>query len=215
MIWFTADLHLGHGNIIKYCHRPFLTDREQERLLVDPAGLRVSRQTVEKHDAALLRAINSRVKPDDELWIVGDFCMSRDEDAAARYRDRIGCRKVHLVWGNHDPLWIERLFDRVVDDALIQIEDQSIWLHHYPRRDWPMADSGGWHLYGHVHGRRESEDRDNPHLLVKDVGVDACDYRPWSFEELKQYMAPRLRAFELRKAQLAQTQADRRATSTG
>ena len=37
-------------------------------------------------------------------------------------------------------------------------------------------------------------------MLVKDVGVDACDYRPWSFAELREYMRPRVEAFGRNKA---------------
>jgi hypothetical protein len=36
--------------------------------------------------------------------------------------------------------------------------------------------------------------------LVKDVGVDACDYRPISFAELRAYMGPRVETFNLNKA---------------
>lgn len=49
-------------------------------------------------------------------------------------------------------------------------------------------------------GRLAREDAANPAMLVKDVGVDACGYRPWSFEELSDYMAPRVEAFHRRKA---------------
>ena len=31
-VWFTADLHLGHGNIIRYCKRPFLSEAELEKM---------------------------------------------------------------------------------------------------------------------------------------------------------------------------------------
>ena len=37
-VWFTADLHLGHANIIRYCLRPFLSATEKERALGDPRG---------------------------------------------------------------------------------------------------------------------------------------------------------------------------------
>ena len=37
-------------------------------------------------------------------------------------------------------------------------------------------------------------------LLTKDVGVDACDYAPISFEQLSEYMAPRVVEFEAAKA---------------
>ena len=57
-------------------------------------------------------------------------------------------------------------------------------------------------LYGHVHNRLAAEDAANARWLTKDVGVDACDYRPWSFEELRGYMAPRLDAFRAWKQSL-------------
>lgn len=201
MIWFTADLHLGHANIIKYCHRPFLTPEEEKTLRHDPRSFRVPRHAVEKHDNALLNAINECVMWDDELWIVGDFCSAGAD--AARYRSRIACRSVHLVWGNHDGPELQGLFDRVMEQGLIRVEDQPIWLNHYPCRSWLDVHHGSWHLYGHVHGRLEEEDRAAPWRLVKDVGVDACEYRPWSFVDLKRHMKPRLGVFESRKASRA------------
>ena len=33
--WFTADLHLGHRNIIDYCDRPFTDVDVMNRALVD------------------------------------------------------------------------------------------------------------------------------------------------------------------------------------
>src|SRR5260221_546680 len=46
-VWFTADTHFGHGNIIKYCNRPFLTDAEREEVRRGPRGpLRLSPETV-------------------------------------------------------------------------------------------------------------------------------------------------------------------------
>jgi len=32
--WFTADLHLGHRNIIEYCNRPFADVDEMNRALI-------------------------------------------------------------------------------------------------------------------------------------------------------------------------------------
>ena len=74
-VWFTADTHFGHANIIKYCQRPFLNAEEQRLVLEDPrGGWRVSAETVHKHDQAILEAINSVVQKADTLWLVGDFC---------------------------------------------------------------------------------------------------------------------------------------------
>jgi hypothetical protein len=46
-LWFTADLHLGHGNIVKYCNRPFLSEAELERVESEGRrGWRVSDESV-------------------------------------------------------------------------------------------------------------------------------------------------------------------------
>jgi calcineurin-like phosphoesterase family protein len=80
-VWFTADTHSGHANIIRLCRRPF----------TDVAAV----------DAHLVNRANERVAEDDVLYHLGDFSF-RDGDLAA-YRARICCRRMVLVVGNHDP----------------------------------------------------------------------------------------------------------------
>lgn len=206
--WFTADTHFGHGNIIKYCGRPFLSRDEQVALRGDPrARLRLSADTVTRHDDALLGAINARVAPDDALWVLGDFCMGGFAEAR-RYRDRIRCANVYLVWGNHDRGEIAPVFSDTIEQGMIRADGQEIWLNHYPMRSWNKAFHGSWHLYGHVHGRLRNEDNAKPTTLVRDVGVDACNYRPVSLAELRAYMAPRVAAFERQKAAFTSGQDD-------
>jgi len=202
-VWFTADLHLGHGNIIKYCVRPFLSALEQERAIEDPRGKwRVSEKTLARHDEALLDAINAVVQAQDTLWILGDFCWGGIE-AAREYLGCLHCHNVNLVWGNHDHRSIRPLFGRVIDQGMVNVSGQSIWLNHYPMRSWNRSFHGSWHFYGHVHGRLAKEDEDKPWMLVKDVGVDACNYAPVNLESLQTYMAPRIEAFKQRKQQLS------------
>jgi calcineurin-like phosphoesterase family protein len=198
--WFTADLHLGHGNIIKYSNRPFMTTEEIERAQVDSRGSwTVSPETIAKHDHELLEAINSRVGERDTLWILGDFCF-RDFEKAKMYRSRVRCKHVHLIWGNHDAPKLESLFERTFDQGMIKIDGQRIWLNHYPMRSWDGSFHGAWHLYGHVHGRLAAQDENTAFTLTRDVGVDACEYRPISFTELREWMQPRVALFEERKA---------------
>jgi calcineurin-like phosphoesterase family protein len=199
-VWFTADTHLGHGNIIKYCLRPFLTAKERELAERDARNSpKLSPETIRRHDEAILDAINSRVQPDDTLWVLGDFCWGGRSHAQG-YRDQIRCQHVHLVWGNHDAPDVGGVFGRTMEQGMIRVEGQDIWLNHYPMRSWHKAFHGSWHLYGHVHGKLMGEDTRVGWRLTRDVGVDACEYRPLSFANLREYMQPRLLAFEEHKA---------------
>lgn len=77
---------------------------------------------------------------------------------------------------------------------MISVQGQDIWLNHYPMRSWHKSGRGSWHLYGHVHGRLNKEDETQPWRLTRDVGVDACQYQPVSFQQMREYMAPRVEA---------------------
>lgn len=54
-IWYTADTHFGHENIIRFCNRPS--------------------SSISRMDAALLENMWKLVKPDDYPWILGDFAF--------------------------------------------------------------------------------------------------------------------------------------------
>lgn len=177
MIYFTADLHLGHSNIIRHCGRPFASVAEM--------------------DATILAAINAVVQPDDTLWVLGDFAF-RGRDAR-HYRDQIACRDVRLLLGNHDKRGRCEVagFSSVGDVAEISVGKQRIWMSHYPHRSWPASHRGSWHLYGHVHGRLRDEDRQRQTDSL-DVGVDADGpdgpppWHPWSMDDVARVL-PRVR----------------------
>jgi calcineurin-like phosphoesterase family protein len=155
-VWFTADLHLGHANIVRFCERPFLSPQEQELLRQQGqrGKWRISQETVPRHDDGLIEAINECAEPGDMLWILGDFCWGGLVEAAA-YRERIRCRNLFFVWGNHDHPSIRPIFTEAIEQGMIEIEGQPIWLNHYPMRSWNRSFHGSWHLYGHgapLHG---------------------------------------------------------------
>jgi calcineurin-like phosphoesterase family protein len=79
--WFTADLHLGRANIIRFCSRPFATVGEM--------------------DQAILERLNSSVRVNDNLYFPGDFCMGSHK-RVVEYRRSIRCKKIFVVPGNHD-----------------------------------------------------------------------------------------------------------------
>ncbi|WP_425394943.1 metallophosphoesterase family protein [Aeoliella sp.] len=200
--WFTADTHLGHGNIVKFCLRPFLSETEKQQATEDPRGAwKVSPESIARHDAAIIDAINAVVEPADTLWVLGDFCWGKLEEAQA-YRNRIACRDVRLVWGNHDHRSVGAAFRQPIDQGMVRVDGHKIWLNHYPMRSWHKSFHGSWHLYGHVHGRLDQENEQSPWLLARDVGVDSCDYKPVSIDDLRRYMAPREKAFAERRTKV-------------
>ena len=53
MIWFTSDTHFGHERILDFTNRPFGSIREM--------------------NDALIANIDEKVKPEDELYLLGDY----------------------------------------------------------------------------------------------------------------------------------------------
>lgn len=181
--FFTADTHFGHANIIRYCHRPF--------------------QTADEMDKVLLDGINRVVGPDDTLYHLGDFCWWKGGRTAQWYRDQIDCRTVIMVAGNHDPHYPDctpkrefvQCFDRCYQNLRVKSmlgngAQVEMWMSHYAHMVWNKSHHGVWHLYGHSHSTLpESDNR-----LCMDVGVDSAakllgEYRPFTLAEIAAHMS--------------------------
>jgi len=183
--FFTADLHLGHANIIKYLNRPFMTGEEQQAcdecrtvgLSLKP--IKLSDETCQRHNDTIINNINSVVGKDDILWVLGDFAFGRTREEIAQWLRRINCHRVRLIKGNHDSRESLDLFGLYPDMLEIWVQNQPIVMCHYAMRTWNKSHYGSWHLYGHSHGQLPEDQS-----LSFDVGVDAHDFKPWSFEEI-------------------------------
>lgn len=197
-VWFTADTHFGHKRIPFYARRLFCLD-DRERLHIDsiPIGSRSnwtpSQASVDRMDDHLIDRINQCVAKDDILWHLGDFCWGRGADLfseAKRYRDRIACRNVYLVLGNHDSDEMAPLFRGCQDSCEIKVHSRNIVLCHYAHCFWNRSHYGSWMLYGHAHGTAEAwMDEHMPGRFSMDVGVDNVarltgEYRPISYDEV-------------------------------
>ncbi len=130
-IFFTSDTHFGHANIIKYCNRPF--------------------ESVNQMDEVLINNWNSVVRPDDEVYHLGDFSFADPKKYVYRLNG-----KIHLIKGNHDYRRKDRLFLEagivwVKDLFELKKVDPNIVLCHYAMRVWPKSHYGAWQLYGHSH----------------------------------------------------------------
>lgn len=168
MIYFTADLHFGHQNIIRAARRPF--------------------ETAEEMDAALIKNWNSRVAAEDEVYILGDLTMRGPQYAMQILRQLNGTK--YLVRGNHDG-FVDRIsFDRSLFQwikeyhRLLCLGRQFI-LFHYPIAEWDQAYHGAFHLHGHQHNA-PSYNLGNAACGLRryDVGIDANGMAPVRIEEI-------------------------------
>ena len=157
-VWFTADTHFGHCNIIKYCNRPFQDGDHQDTVMVD--------------------RFNEVLRPGDRLYHLGDVAHSSCDIRAIW--DRLNVGTIYLTPGNHDKLKLLGHRKLIVYPEIksISIDKHRCVLCHYPMRSWAGRGHGAFQLYGHVHGRMPGIGRQ------MDVGVDTNDFRPYALEEV-------------------------------
>ncbi len=173
MVYFTADLHLGHKNIVKTCNRPF--------------------SSVDEMDDILIENWNKKVKGNDTVYIVGDLIWKGVDPKP--YLDRLKGKKI-LVRGNHDSTWLDKLDNPL--DYFVEITpllDTSICsrpttLCHYPMFEWKGSRKIGsaklsYLVHGHTHGNIRPEYLplfSLPNAL--NAGVDVNGFAPVTFDEL-------------------------------
>jgi calcineurin-like phosphoesterase family protein len=130
----------------------------------------------------IINNINHYVGVNDELYHLGDFAFGAIRDVPL-LRSRISCRRIYLVYGNHDRKTLVRrsgIPRKFVDGVFtwirpyheLKYNKQKIVLCHYSMRVWNQSHYGSFHAYGHSHGNLPGFGRS------MDVGVDAQDYRP-------------------------------------
>ena len=164
MIYFTADLHLGHNHIIKLVDRDF--------------------DNVEQMNETLINNINSLVSNDDTLYLLGDLTHKVSIEEANRLIKRINGKKI-LIRGNHDKQCDESLFEGIYDYYELNIQGSSYMLMHYPIRSWNKMRRGTFQLHGHIHSKKEYNLYNREKGLYQyDVGVDANDYFPVSVDQI-------------------------------
>ncbi len=159
-IFFTADQHFDHANIIKYCSRPF--------------------DDVNEMNETMLERHNKMVTNRDIVYHLGDFAFS---PRVKFWLDRLNGKEHHLILGNHDHKKMKKLkenFTSVQAVKLINIGESSIFMSHYAHLVWPNRHYGTYHLFGHSHGTVQG--------LVGslDVGVDSHGFYPSPWEDIKE-----------------------------
>lgn len=191
--WLTSDLHLGHEKVAKI--RGF--------------------DNVADHDRTVLANLARRVKPGDNVFLLGDLVMGPEKDShLCAIRQAVGGEDVHVtvVLGNHDrphPMhnnghrhlfkWLHLLADAVVTTATIKHAGQVHLMSHFPYdgegatryydedRDtqWRLRDEGKPLIHGHVHDYVRAR-LSRAGTPMYHVGLDSWGLAPVSIHELLQ-----------------------------
>jgi len=167
MIYYIADPHFGHSNIIKMCRRPY--------------------GSIQEMNEAMIAAWNGRVTGRDTVYIIGDlFFRCPDPEAILK---RLKGRK-RLIVGNHDSSWMDKVdlgkYFVSVDDLLVTTDGvRQLTLRHYPLLTWKHQKKS-YMIHGHIHGNTDSDFF--PLIAARErmlnAGADINGFVPVTFEEL-------------------------------
>lgn len=163
MIFFSADLHLFHLNIIQYCNRPF--------------------SSIEEMHAVIVEKWNKKVNKTDTVYCLGDFCWGKNISDYLEIRSKLN-GDIYLITGDHDKLFDNNSTGLIGKTPLLNLnyKGQPITLCHWCMRTWARSHFNAWHCYAHSHGRLPSIGKSH------DVGVDSNNFEPLSFDEIVEIM---------------------------
>ena len=137
-----ADLHFGHANVMKYSPSRMKFIGADETTL-EPEVI---------FENELIAQWNSVVLPQDIVYVLGDFTLSRNKLYISSLLERLNGAKV-LVRGNHDTLktedYINLGFETVVNGALM-LRNHKIFFSHEPMPH-EVIPEGWFNFFGHVH----------------------------------------------------------------
>ena len=164
--WFTSDYHLGHANIIEYCNRPF--------------------KNVEQMNKIIIHNHNSKVKPEDTVFFLGDFCFRNSHGGkkgegelvkAESYLEKLNGRFV-FIEKNHDK---SNSLKTCIKEVKINLGGKDIHLSHKPE-DYDRNIE--INLVGHVHEKWKVKKENNDKNILINVGVDVWDFKPINIQEI-------------------------------
>lgn len=170
--WISGDCHFNHMNLISGTSK--WNDLSKCRQF----------ESLEKHNETILNNINSLVKENDILYLLGDFCFGDRKINTKKYRDMINCKNIIYLRGNHESEEDNvKCFSAVHDYLEIKEFGKNIVLFHYPIASWNGMGKGWLHFHAHTHNNFIDRGRS------KDVGLDTNDFKPYNLEELVQQLS--------------------------
>jgi calcineurin-like phosphoesterase family protein len=172
MIYFTADTHFFHSNIINLCGRPF--------------------SNIEQMNNVLLNNWNTSITNRDEIYILGDFIYKGNGIEAEDLIKKLHGKK-YLIKGNHDKFLDDNNFNKnnfewIKDYFVLNYDKIKFVLFHYPIFEWEEYFGNAIHLYGHIHNSGNNKEQNERFKLLGkraiNVGVDVNNYCPISIEQI-------------------------------
>lgn len=161
MIYFIADTHFNHANIIKYCNRPFNNTIEMNKYII--------------------QKWNSIVKNDDTVYHLGDVGFGSVEDIKKLVGSLNGTKI--LLRGNHDfkigvNTWKEIGFSEVYKRKIVL---GNLLLTHAPTEE---VGENQINVFGHIHDKPlDKKFNKRNHICVS---CDVVDYTPVSIEMINE-----------------------------
>ncbi len=157
MIYFIADTHFNHANIIKYCNRPF--------------------DNINEMNEYIIKKWNSVVKNVDTVYHLGDVGFGSLQEVKGLVQ-RLNGTKI-LLRGNHDfkigvNTWKEIGFSQVYKKKIIL---DNLLLTHAPSEE---VEKSKINIFGHIHDKPLDERFDKKNHIC--VSCDVIDYTPISIE---------------------------------
>jgi len=192
-LWFTSDQHFNHEKIIRYTKRPF--------------------KGADEMNATLIANFNRVVGPEDIVIHCGDLgWFSHDWEIEELFSKLNGARH-YVTLGNHDWMDPTETHKYTLTHAPIEVVTQFkksdlvvLVASHYPFANWNCKHRGSMCVHGHEHNKQQRYSRRGQRIF--DVGVDANDFTPVSFEEV--YETLRIRSNrQLRTDRLSEVIGDR------
>ena len=184
VVWITSDTHYSHKNIC----RGVTNWRTKDGKI--PIESTRDFNTIEDMNSVIVDNINSKIGPDDTLIHLGDFSFG-GFDKIGQFLDRLVCKNIHLVLGNHDH-HIKNNRENIHDRFLsiqnyleVNIGGADFVLSHYPLCSWNQLSKGAIQLHGHVHLTTNKKWGNGKRL---DVGVDGNNYQPYKLTEIVHMM---------------------------
>lgn len=159
-IYVISDTHFSHGNIIKYCNRPF--------------------STIDEMNSTMIENWNKTVRDQDIVYHLGDVYFG---EGASSILPALKGRK-RLILGNHDDgksKVLQGAFQKI--SMWRMFPEFGLLLTHVPVHESTLAENPKRpkmrNVHGHIH------DKPSPSNQHYNVSVEQINYTPINIEELR------------------------------